>query len=601
MAAFAGANAVGALLQNADALIKNADAAGMTFEAYQRLKFGLEQAGVSAAGFQKGAVKLNKVLYDAARGSKTAKDALGAIGLTYEQLANQSPEERFKSVLKALEGVDDAGRRAALSQELLGKEFANRSINTDGLDAAAAGMVTISEEAARASERINDTMNEMGTSAKNSLTNLVAPALDRVLDIWRNWDGIMRSVDDFLKTELGIGVEQVFDSIKTIAEGVSIFVKEWWDVAKKFLKVLWDVVTLDFKEAFEGIGTVLRTVVDKFKEHFGSAIRNLTENIKRQFQWAVKLVAVSFTNFFKNAINAALKPIETFVNSLIDRVNSIKEFFGGSGTLGHIAIEGYTPQEVPQNPGWYNPTTIDVGAGLTTEELIAGAAAAIDRAGVTPPGSITDDDSGSGGGGSSKGSGKADEPAEETSSAFMDSMKSSLSQALISGDWKEFMHSALDNFTMSIIDKFSGSLMDALLGDFDFDAIFENFGENMSDSLKGIFDGLKGMLSGLGGGGGGFDFGNLLQMGMSFFGFSDGGLVPKTPYSKIGRDSVPAMLTPGEVVVPVDEVGKSSGGQVVINQNFTGDISKHTRAEMMRSIPELATAVNQYNREMGIR
>jgi hypothetical protein len=45
---------VGKLLDNADALGKNAKAAGINVEAYQRLQHGFAQAGISAGGFTKG-------------------------------------------------------------------------------------------------------------------------------------------------------------------------------------------------------------------------------------------------------------------------------------------------------------------------------------------------------------------------------------------------------------------------------------------------------------------------------------------------------------------------------------------------------------------
>lgn len=44
------------------------------------------------------------------------------------------------------------------------------------------------------------------------------------------------------------------------------------------------------------------------------------------------------------------------------------------------------------------------------------------------------------------------------------------------------------------------------------------------------------------------------------FGFAEGGIVPSTPSSTEGKDSVPAMLTPGELVVPRQKVATVLGG-----------------------------------------
>ena len=55
------------------------------------------------------------------------------------------------------------------------------------------------------------------------------------------------------------------------------------------------------------------------------------------------------------------------------------------------------------------------------------------------------------------------------------------------------------------------------------------------------------LLSGMFSGGKGKGFGNILGSIGSFFKFADGGIVPGgAPYT----DRIPAMLTPGEVVIP---------------------------------------------------
>lgn len=102
----------------------------------------------------------------------------------------------------------------------------------------------------------------------------------------------------------------------------------------------------------------------------------------------------------------------------------------------------------------------------------------------------------------------------------------------------------------------------------------------------------------LSGSGGDFDLGGLINSGLSFLGFSEGGVVPSTPYSRISRDSVPAMLTPGEVVVPV---GASGMGNNTFNIDITGDISRQTRREIVGMMSDIASCVNLVNKDPGIR
>lgn len=171
---------------------------------------------------------------------------------------------------------------------------------------------------------------------------------------------------------------------------------------------------------------------------------------------------------------------------------------------------------------------------------------------------------------------------ETTAEQFVSGLKSSFSTALSSGDWKGFLTSVLDSFTMGIISSFTEGLF-----------------APMQDAIGGFMEGL---FSGMGGGGGGF-FGGLT----SFFGFADGGIVPTTSTSKSYADSVPAMLQPGELVVPKSQVdnfmngaGGGGGGQT-FNINVTGDVSRLTRSEIVKMMPEIAAGTNMLNKENGRR
>ena len=171
---------------------------------------------------------------------------------------------------------------------------------------------------------------------------------------------------------------------------------------------------------------------------------------------------------------------------------------------------------------------------------------------------------------------------ETTADQFVSGLKSSFSTALASGDWKGFLDSVLDSFTMGVISSFTEGLF-----------------APMQDAIGGFMEGL---FSGMGGGGGGF-FGGL----SSIFGFAEGGIVPTTSTSKSYADSVPAMLQPGELVVPKSQVdnfmngtGGGGGGQT-FNINVTGDVSRLTRSEIVKMMPEIAAGTNMLNKENGRR
>ncbi|KJZ22289.1 hypothetical protein [Tritonibacter mobilis] len=699
MAGIAAAASIGKLLETSDAMVKSADAAGIAFDSYQRLQFGLEQSGVSSAGFQKSTLKLNKVLLDASRGSKTAADALGRIGLSFEQLDRMKPEERYAAVLRGLEGIEDKGAKAAISMELLGKEFAGRNIKTDAMLEAGKGIATISEDSARASERINDAMNRIKTSFSAVLANAIIPLIDGIrpaidavsnfaadnpkmasaiagiailsvsvgalgaafsllswpvlavtaaiaaaVAIFQNWDSIVKSTDAFLSDKFGFTLSGIIEKIQNLTGWLRDNLTPAFEIFKDGVGVVTenftllfgamkDIFTLDFQSAGSKMQDAFGNVTSFFVRNFGDAFKNIVFNIKEQLTWAFESVTTSFSNFFKVAMNAALKPLENFVNATIDLLNSINPL----KDISHITIGQYELGKMPQNPGWQNfNQTLGTtsGTGLTSA-IMPPANNSTDAAPTTPP--VTPPNSGNGNGegfgntasgsGGSGGSAKSDVKQEVTDS-FLDSIKSSLSQALKSGDWKEFASSIFDQITGRIIDNFANGLVDGLAeglgfgskdgkGFFDnifenfgknvqgemstaldgskFQGIFQNFGSGLQNMMSGIFEGIGGMFGGVGGLFGGI--GGIL-------GFSNGGVVPHKPgFSKLGVDSVPAMLQPGEVVIPTDEVdnvlNRGSGTGTTVNFNITGDISRQTEKAIFEMAPTITQMVNNTNKENG--
>lgn len=87
--------------------------------------------------------------------------------------------------------------------------------------------------------------------------------------------------------------------------------------------------------------------------------------------------------------------------------------------------------------------------------------------------------------------------------------------------------------------------------------------------------------------------------------FSQGGIVPNTPYSQAGKDSVPAMLMPGEVVLSKNDVSRMENNkgqqQQVFNINVSGDVTRQTRQEIVKMMPQITAGVNDQNRERNFK
>jgi tape measure domain-containing protein len=230
--------------------------------------------------------------------------------------------------------------------------------------------------------------------------------------------------------------------------------------------------------------------------------------------------------------------------------------------------------------------------------------------------------------------------AQSYADEFKSDFASALSTAFKTGDFGDMLKGIADSFTSRYIDAFVSGMTDSLFEDNKFfDKIFSGsigFGSKTGDKVSegiakgtkkgveggagegglmgmlnntfsGLFKGIGDMFKGFGGGGAGGGLGGLLQMGLGFLGFSQGGVVPNTPGSQAGKDSVPAMLMPGEVVLSKNQLSNMNanggGGQSTqsFNINVQGDVSRQTRQEIVKMMPQIAGGVNAQNKESNYR
>ena len=599
----------------ADAIGKHSRAVGMNVEQYQRLTFAIGQAGISQTGAEKGFRKLNSTILDAGRGLSTATDMFDQLGISYESLMALDPAERFGAVIKALEGIEDAGVRAAIAEDLLGKEFADNQVHYDNMIQDSKDIVTVTAGLTEASADYNDALSAVSTSMRNIMANkfegflaLAAGYLDILAmkmagnyevatDFGEALDNVTLAMGDEigqankLFTLMGTGTtmtqsaaiatlsnakahlasaeakfEEVeaekalqmvllqrnyqleIDALKTIKEGTDAYEEREQSIATILLRMNeLNGYTRGSKEELEKaraevvrIQTAIDGAVDGMVVFDGELItvNSLSERLAN--------------NFGAMAMPAIITDAQTLVEKLgigLELAKAIARIGGSSGASGPDAA-------IQQTRDAYN-----------INDLIANGIAS-----VSNYSSSSSSGGGSGGGGSSgvdaseamRAATQAipDEAAKAEGTGwasiaedFSGSLKSELSKALKSGDWSSIGDVLMDQLTSSIIDKAVGGAVD---------------------------------------------------WGMSLLGFADGGIVPSTPNSKSYADSVPAMLQPGELVVPVDQVGNfmnggGSGGGQTFNINVTGDVSRLTRTEIVKMMPEIAAGTNMLNKENGRR
>lgn len=113
--------AIGVFTSVGDKLDKMSQRTGVQASSLAELGFAAEQSGSQLEVVEKGINGMTRALLDAERGSKEAVDSLDDIGLSVNDLKGKDVEEQFQMVANGINSVEDASKRGALAQKLLGR------------------------------------------------------------------------------------------------------------------------------------------------------------------------------------------------------------------------------------------------------------------------------------------------------------------------------------------------------------------------------------------------------------------------------------------------------------------------------------------------
>lgn len=190
------ATSVFSYAQAGDEIQKMALKTGFSTEKLSELRHAAEQGGASFEAIGKASKRLATTIHEAGQGTETYTDALGFLGLKYEDLAGLSAEEQFMKVSLALADVSDASTRAAIAQEIFGRSgvdllpmLANGSAGLQQMAAEAHRLgIVFDQEGANSAAAFNDALDFLKKSMVG-LMYVVAESLVPVLTDLARWVG----------------------------------------------------------------------------------------------------------------------------------------------------------------------------------------------------------------------------------------------------------------------------------------------------------------------------------------------------------------------------------------------------------------------------
>jgi len=208
-----------------DQLAKMSARTGISVESLSELGYAAEQSGADMTGLEGGIRKMQKFVFEAAKGSKAAAGTLSRLGLAVSDLAGLSPDQQFERIADRLAQIHDPAKRAALAMEVFGKSGTQllplmqdgaKGIEALRQQARDLGLV-ISTEDAKAAETFGDRLSDLWKVVKSGVFAVGAALAPLLQDLAISATRIAKVIADWVRQNKALIV-----TVFKVAVGIAV-------------------------------------------------------------------------------------------------------------------------------------------------------------------------------------------------------------------------------------------------------------------------------------------------------------------------------------------------------------------------------------------
>lgn len=184
-------------INNADAMSKLSQGAGLATEAFSEIAYAAGLAGVSTEQFATSVTRLNRNIFDTAANTGEAREAFNALGIEVKNADGslKNADAIMAEVADKFAGMEDGAGKSALAVMLFGRAGAVMipmlNQGADDMrrlrDEARALGATIDTETGRAAEQFNDNLTRLNTAKQglaNTIMRTLLPQMNALTDSW---------------------------------------------------------------------------------------------------------------------------------------------------------------------------------------------------------------------------------------------------------------------------------------------------------------------------------------------------------------------------------------------------------------------------------
>lgn len=227
--------------QAADRVDKGSQAAGLSAERYQTLRFAFDQAGISAESFDLALGSLNRRLGLAAQGNKTYADAFSNLGVQIRDAGGQvrATEDIFDDLIGSLQDVPSAAEQAALASIVFGDDVGKRllPIINQGVD----GLAELEEKAREAGLVMSTEAVEGLVEYKDEMAAVRTQLVTAGVEITSRFLPVLKRVTRFIREEVVPWMGRLADRVEGLINwfsGLSTGTQRWLGIVAGFSAAL---------------------------------------------------------------------------------------------------------------------------------------------------------------------------------------------------------------------------------------------------------------------------------------------------------------------------------------------------------------------------
>ena len=329
-----GTKLVGSVLSANAELSRMSTTLGVGSETLQEWAFAAGQTGTDLETISDASRTFSERILEVKQGSADAKEQFDLLGLSARELGRLTPEQQFRQLADAIEGVEDPSERVAIAQALLGDSgsellnlFEDGSAGIDEYaDRARELGLVLDEEAVEASRRASEAMGTLGSAFSgivNQIVSSLAPTIEDIANVLTDEvvpvivDEVVPVIREFAEENL----PKLVDFIKDV-------------LIPAFNTFLTDIlpVVVDFAE---GVIEQMGDIVDQFKDVIefielvfaGEWEEALGKLLEISEQWFLLMVSIP-ERAASGLLDRIIQPFEDAVNAIESGAETIGRSVG---------------------------------------------------------------------------------------------------------------------------------------------------------------------------------------------------------------------------------------------------------------------------------